>query len=78
MTLQMEKKMLSEIRTMASMDKTTIAETYHVPLDVADDYFKTKTTAVLDVVIDGLDAEIEAQDMQKHYKGSVTDSMAKV
>lgn len=69
MKVQMEKRMLSEVRQMAAMDKTTIAETYHVPVDCADDYFKTKTTAVLDVVIDGLDAEIEAQNMKEHYKG---------
>ena len=58
---------------MAAMDKTTIAETYHVGIDVADDYFKTKTVAVLDVVIDGLDQIIEERDMEKHYKGVTGD-----
>ena len=50
------------------MNKSTIAETYHVGIDVADDYFKTKAVAVLDVVIDGLDQIIEENERKKHYR----------
>lgn len=50
---------------MAAMDKTTIAETYNQPIDNADDYFKTKTCAVLDVIIDDLDYEIQREEAQK-------------
>lgn len=65
MTMQQERKLLSEIRTMAAMDKTAIAETYKQPIDNADDYFKTKTCAVLDVIIDDLDYEIQREEAQK-------------
>lgn len=69
MTAQLERKMLSEIRDMAAMDKSGIAERYKVPIDGADDYFRTKTTAVLDVIIDGLDQEIAYNQEKEHYKG---------
>lgn len=55
---------------MAAMDKTAIAEKYHQPIDNADDYFKTKTCAVLDVIIDDLNYEIQQEQDQKHYKGT--------
>ncbi len=54
---------------MAAMDKTAIAEKYHQPIDNADDYFKTKTSAILDVIIDDLDYEIAKNNEEKHYKG---------
>ena len=55
---------------MAAMDKSTLAETYHQSIDNADEYFKTKTCAVLDVIIDDLDYEIQKEEQQKHYKGT--------
>lgn len=61
--------MLDELRTMAALDKTQLAETYRVPIDAADTYRLTKTVAVLDVVISGLDEAIEEQNRQAHYKG---------
>lgn len=68
MTLEREKIMLTEIREMASMDKTEIAERYKIPIDAAEIYRMTKTTAVLDTVIDGLDEAIAfyaAEDAKK-------------
>lgn len=64
MTLEREKKMLLELRQMASMDKTEIAELYKVPIDSADVYRMTKTTAVLDTIMDSLDEEIAYRDQQ--------------
>lgn len=70
MTMQQERKLLLELRTMAAMDKTTLSETYKQPIDNADDYFRTKTCAVLDVIIDDLDYEIQREQDTKHYKGT--------
>ena len=55
---------------MAAMDKSTLAETFHQSIDNADEYFKTKTCAVLDVIIDDLDYEIAQSEAEKHYKGT--------
>ena len=73
MTLQREKQLLTEVRDMAALDKTSMSERYKIPVDGADDYFRIKCVAVLDTVIDGLDEEIEFQERQKHYKGIVDD-----
>lgn len=70
MLMQQERKLLAEIRTMAAMDKSTLAEKYHQSIDNADEYFKTKTCAVLDVIIDDLDYEIAKNEEEKHYKGT--------
>ena len=70
MLMIQERKLLQEIREMAAMDKSAIAEKYHQPIDNADDYFKTKTCAVLDVIIDDLNYEIQREQDQKHYKGT--------
>ena len=78
MTLAREREMLTDLREMASLDKSDIAEKYRVPIDSADIYFKTKTMAVLDTIIDGLTEEMNYQDQQKHYKGQTTDPLAKV
>ena len=61
MTLEREKLMLTEIREMAAMDKSEISERYKVPIDSADVYRTTKTIAVLDTVVDGLDEAIAYQ-----------------
>lgn len=58
MTIQQERDHLAEIRAMLAADKTTIAEKYHQTIDMADEYIKAKTCAVLDVIIDDLDYEI--------------------
>lgn len=50
--------MLTELRDLATMDKTDIAEKYKIPIDAAEIYRTTKTTAVLDTVLDGLDEAI--------------------
>lgn len=70
MTMQQELKLLTEIRTMAAMDKTAIAETYMQPIDTADSYFKSKASAILDVIIDDLQYEIAREQEAKHYKGT--------
>ena len=69
MTMQQEMKLLTELRAMAAMDKSTLAETYKQPIDFAEEYFKTKTCAVLDVIIDDLGYEIQREQESKHYKG---------
>jgi len=58
MTLERERQMLTELRELASLDKTAIADRYQVAVDAADIYRQTKTVAVLDTVIDGLDDSI--------------------
>ena len=58
MTLEREKQMLTELREMAALDKSAIADRYQVPVDAADIYRQTKTVAVLDTVIDSLDEAI--------------------
>lgn len=73
MILQQERKLLGEIRAMAAMDKTSIAEAYQQPIDNADDYFRAKTCAILDVIIDDLDYEIALENEKKHYKGTTTE-----
>lgn len=70
MSAEQEKRMLSEIREMMALDKSQIAEKYKVPLDTADDYAKTKTVAVLDVILDGLAQEIAVAKSNAHYKGA--------
>ena len=71
MSLEREKQMLTELRQLASMDKTDIADAYKVPVDAADIYRQTKTTAVLDTVIDSLDDAIAyyAAEQQQQGKG---------
>lgn len=78
MTLVRERELLTELREMASLDKTDLAERYRVPIDAADSYFRVKVMAVLDTIVDGLNEEIQYQDEKAHYKGSVTDTLAKV
>lgn len=58
MTMQQERDHLAEIREMLAVDKSTVAERFHQPIDMVDEYIKAKTCAVLDVIIDDLDYEI--------------------
>ena len=67
MTLEREKLMLTELRDMAALDKSAIADKYQISVDAADIYRMTKTVAVLDTVIDSLDEAIiwQQQEAQK-------------
>lgn len=69
MTIEQEHKMLADVREMLAMDKSKIAEKYLVELESAYDYSKSRACAVLDVVLDGLEYEIQAKNDMKHYKG---------
>jgi hypothetical protein len=69
MSEERELALLTEIRTMLAMDKTTLAETYQISIDSADDYRNTKATAIIDCIIDNLNDLIQRKNEQDHYKG---------
>lgn len=55
MTMEREKALLSEIREMAQMSNTDIAQRVQVPVEGADAYFKSKIVSTMDIIIDELD-----------------------
>ena len=69
MTEERELALLTEIRQMLTMDKTSLAETYQIGIDSADDYCKTKAIATIDCIIDNLQDLIREKEERKHYKG---------
>ena len=69
MSEERELALLTEIRAMLAMDKTTLSETYQISIDAADDYCKTKSIATIDCIIDNLQELIREKERKQHYKG---------
>lgn len=46
------------------MSKSDIAQKFQVPVDNAEDYFRTKTMSIIDTIVDDLDVYI-AEDKAK-------------
>lgn len=69
MSEERELALLTEIRQMLAMDKTTLSETYQISIDAADDYCKTKSIATIDCIIDNLQELIREKERKQHYKG---------
>ena len=69
MSEERELALLTEIRQMLSMDKTTLSEHYQISIDAADEYRNTKATAIIDCIIDNLQDLIRQKETTKHYKG---------
>lgn len=69
MTEERELALLTEIRQMLAMDKTTLSEHYQISIDSADDYRNTKATAIIDCIIDNLQELIREKERKQHYKG---------
>lgn len=69
MSEERELALLTEIRQMLAMDKTTLSETYQISIDAADDYCKTKAIATIDCIIDNLQELIREKERKQHYKG---------
>lgn len=69
MSEERELALLTEIRQMLAMDKTTLSETYQISIDAADDYRNTKATAIIDCIIDNLQDLIKEKEKKQHYKG---------
>ena len=69
MSEERELALLTEIRQMLAMDKTTLSEHYQISIDSADDYRNTKATAIIDCIIDNLQDLINQKNAKEHYKG---------
>ena len=69
MSEERELALLTEIRQMLTMDKTSLAEAYQIGIDSVDDYRTTKSIAVIDCIIDNLKDLIAEKERKQHYKG---------
>ena len=69
MSEERELALLTEIRQMLTMDKTSMAEAYQIGINSVDDYRTTKSIAVIDCIIDNLKDLIAEKERKQHYKG---------
>ena len=69
MTEERELLLLTEIREMLAMDKSTLAEHYKISIDAVDVFMNAKATAIIDCIIDNLQDLIQQKQDKKHYKG---------
>ena len=69
MTEERELLLLTEIREMLTMDKSTLAEHYKISIDAVDVFMNAKATAIIDCIIDNLQDLIQQKQAKQHYKG---------
>ena len=69
MTEERELLLLTEIREMLTMDKSTLAEHYKISIDAVDVFMNAKATAIIDCIIDNLQDLIQQKQTKQHYKG---------